>query len=59
MWTLLLPDFTNKMTQTQTQYDYNDYEDYEHDDIMTADDYERRQYQRDGWNESRYDRQYW
>ena len=33
------------------------YEDCEHDDIMTADDYERRQYERDGWNESHYDRQ--
>jgi len=24
---------------------------------MTADDYDRRRYERDGWNESRYDRQ--
>ena len=54
-----LPNPYAKMTQTQTQYDYNNYENYEHDDIMTADDYERRQYERDGWNESSYDRQYW
>ena len=54
-----LPNPHTKMTQTQAQYDYNNYDDYEHDDIMTADDYDRRQYERDGWNESRYDRQYW
>jgi hypothetical protein len=35
------------------------YEDVEHDDYMTADDYERKAYQSDGWEESKYDRQYW
>ena len=35
------------------------YEDAEHDDYMTADDYDRKAYQRDGWEESNYDRQYW
>jgi hypothetical protein len=35
------------------------YDDCEHDDYMDADDYDRRRYERDGWNESRYDRQYW
>ena len=35
------------------------YEDAEHDDYMTADDYDRKAYQRDGWEESKYDRQYW
>jgi hypothetical protein len=32
-------------------------DDCEHDDVMTADDYERRCYERDGWNQSQYDRQ--
>ena len=31
---------------------------YEDDDYMTADDYDRKAYQRDGWNEVKYDRQY-
>jgi hypothetical protein len=35
------------------------YEDAEHDDYMTADDYDRKVYQRDGWEESKYDRQHW
>jgi hypothetical protein len=26
---------------------------------MTADDYDRKAYQRDGWDESKYDRQRW
>ena len=50
------------MIQTSQTNDnfYPLYDDYEHDDYMTAEDYERRQYERDGWNESRYDRQrYW
>ena len=34
------------------------YEDAEHDDHMTADDYDSKAYQRDGWNEVKYDRQY-
>ena len=32
---------------------------YEEDDYMTADDYERKAYQSDGWEESKYDRQYY
>ena len=32
---------------------------YEDDDYMTAYDYDRKVYQRDGWEESKYDRQYW
>ena len=35
------------------------YEDHEHDDNLTAEDYERKEYYRNGWNESKYDRQYW
>jgi hypothetical protein len=34
-------------------------DDCEHDDNMTAEDYERKEYERNGWNESQYDRQYW
>jgi len=30
------------------------YEDREHDDYMTAEDYDARRYDRDGWNETRY-----
>jgi len=47
------------MIQTSKTTDnfYPLYDDREHDDYMTAEDYERRQYQRDGWNESRYDNQ--
>jgi hypothetical protein len=36
---------------------YYDERDYEHDDLMTADDYERREYYRNGWNEEQHDRQ--
>jgi len=43
-------------TSYSTKFDYF-YDDREHDDYMTADDYDRRRYERDGWNESRYDRQ--
>jgi len=33
------------------------YEDCEHDDYMSADDYERREYYRNGWNEELCERQ--
>ena len=50
------------MIQTNTykqQWETFD-DDCEHDDVMTADDYDRRRYERDGWNQSQYDRQrYW
>jgi hypothetical protein len=32
-------------------------EDVEHDDIMNAEDYECREYYRNGWDELRYERQ--
>ena len=36
------------------------YEEPEHDDHLTAEDYDAREYYRNGWNESIYDRQsYW
>jgi hypothetical protein len=47
------------MIQTNTykqQWDTFE-DDCEHDDVMTADDYERRCYDRNSWNESQYDRQ--
>ena len=47
------------MTTTSFYKDESYYENCEHDDIMTADDYERREYYRNGWNESQYDRQRW
>jgi len=33
------------------------YEDREHDDYMSADDYERKEYYRNHWNEEQWDRQ--
>jgi hypothetical protein len=45
------------MTETTfRECDYYD-EDSEHDDYMTAEDYDVREYNRNGWNESRYERQ--
>lgn len=35
------------------------YEECEHDDYMTADDYDARRYERDGWLDSHFDRQRW
>ena len=35
------------------------YEDAEHDDYMTADDYDCKAYQRDGWDDAKNDRQYY
>jgi hypothetical protein len=32
---------------------------YEDDDYMTADDYDRKEYYRNGWDESKYDHQRW
>ena len=34
-------------------------EDGDFDDSFTAEDYERREYYRNNWNESIYDRQHW
>lgn len=34
------------------------YEDCEHDDYMSPEDYDARRYQRDGWKDSNFDRQY-
>ena len=44
------------MTNETQEYFYD--EDREHDDLMDADDYDARRYERDGWNESHYCRQY-
>jgi hypothetical protein len=41
---------------TFREYDCHD-EDSEHDDYMSAEDYECREYYRNGWNESSYERQ--
>ena len=35
------------------------YEDCEHDDLMDADDFDARRWERDGWADARYDRQRW
>ena len=34
-------------------------EDCEHDDYMSAEDYDRKEYIRSGWMDSHYDRQRW
>ena len=44
------------MTQTSFYNGEYEQEDLEHDDYYTAEDYERREYYRNGWNESSYDR---
>ena len=33
------------------------YEEGDFDDYYTAEDYDRREYERNGWNQSKYDRQ--
>jgi len=45
------------MNQTSFYNSEYDQEDLEHDDVMDAEDYERREYYRNGWNESSYERQ--
>lgn len=40
-----------------SQERYYQEQEYEHDDVMDADDYERREYYRNGWNEEQYERQ--
>ena len=40
-----------------SKYDAYFQEDVEHDDIMNAEDYECREYYRNGWNGSSYERQ--
>ena len=42
-------------TSFYTEYFYN--EDREHDDYMTAEDYDEREYYRNGWNEEQTTRQ--
>ena len=62
-WWVFNSFYGNWLTMPTTSFytnKFNHYEDdREHDDYMTDEDYERRQYERDGWNESRYDRQYY
>ncbi len=36
-----------------------DQDDREHDDYYTAEDYECKEYYRNGWDESKYERQRW
>ena len=35
------------------------YDEREHDDLMTADDYDARRWERDGWGTAHLDRQRW
>lgn len=49
----------NKTKMTHDQFLAWAMADYEpeHDDLMDADDYDRRRFERDGWGDARYDRQ--
>jgi hypothetical protein len=41
---------TSQGYRSQQSYQYDDrFLDCEHDDLMTADDYDRRRWERDGW----------
>lgn len=42
-----------------SKFDAYYHEDGDFDDHYTAEDYERREYERNGWNEAQYDRQRW
>jgi hypothetical protein len=45
-------DLTNDLTFPQWGAALGQWgEDLEHDDLMTADDYDRRRWERDGWND--------
>lgn len=44
-------------TMIDENYAWDQY-DYEHDDYYTAEDYERKEYYRNGWDESKYEKQY-
>jgi hypothetical protein len=51
---------TSQTYRSQQTYQYDDrFLDCEHDDLMDADDYDARRWERDGWGEQRYDRQRW
>ena len=43
--------------RAQCHAQYDDRWECEHDDYMTADDYDARRYERDGWGDTRYERQ--
>jgi hypothetical protein len=45
------------MTIMNKQDYYYQEREYEHDDVMSAEDYERKEYYRNGWNEEQYERQ--
>ena len=45
------------MNQDYQHQDYHQEYDRDFDDDYTAEDYERREYYRNGWNESSYERQ--
>lgn len=44
-------------TNTFPPINYTPWDECEHDDYMTADDYDARRYERDGWGDSINDRQ--
>ena len=57
-----LPNPTSKMTMNESDLytlKENYHEDCEHDDYMTAEDYDRKEYYRNGWDAERYDSQRW
>lgn len=45
---------TTSFYNGQSYSKFDSYYEPEHDDVMDADDYERREYYRNGWNEEQY-----
>jgi hypothetical protein len=48
---------TTSFYQGESYSKFDSYYEPEHDDVMDADDYDRKEYYRNGWNEEQYDRQ--
>jgi hypothetical protein len=54
---MITTSFCNGESWSRTDAYYR--EDCEHDDYMSAEDYDRKEYMRSGWMDSHYDRQRW
>ena len=54
---MITTSFCNGESWSRTDAYYR--EDCEHDDYMSAEDYDRKEYMRSGWMDSHHDRQRW
>jgi len=54
---MITTSFCNGESWSRTDAYYR--EDCEHDDYMSAEDYDRKEYIKSGWMDSHYDRQRW